>query len=113
MIHEQLRPDAAQCLVVPSRRTVRPVSVRERRRKVWQHLLTDNPAPGGPGAAGMWSRADKDAVGTAYSSASQLVLVIVATTTEAAQAGSALTFTFFWLSSQTWKEANFSIGLHP
>jgi len=35
-------------------------------------LLTDNPAPGGPGAPGMWARADKDAVGTAYSSASQV-----------------------------------------
>jgi glucoamylase len=33
--------------------------------------------------------------------------------TQAAQAGSALTFTFFWLSSETWQGANFSIGLHP
>jgi glucoamylase len=35
-------------------------------------LLIDHPAPGGPGAAAMWTRADKDAVGTAYSSASQI-----------------------------------------
>jgi len=33
--------------------------------------------------------------------------------TQAAQAGSALTFTFFWLSNQSWQGANFSIGLHP
>jgi glucoamylase len=33
--------------------------------------------------------------------------------TQAAWAGSALEFTFFWLSSQTWEGANFSIGLHP
>jgi glucoamylase len=33
--------------------------------------------------------------------------------TQAAQAGIALTFTFFWLSSNTWQGANFSIGLHP
>jgi glucoamylase len=32
--------------------------------------------------------------------------------TQAAQAGSVLTFTFFWLTSQTWQGANFSIGLH-
>ena len=35
-------------------------------------LLTNNPAPGGPGAAAMWTRADKEAVGTAQSSASQV-----------------------------------------
>jgi len=33
--------------------------------------------------------------------------------TLAAQAGSTLTFTFFWLSSQTWQGGNFSIGLNP
>jgi glucoamylase len=33
--------------------------------------------------------------------------------TQAAQAGSALTFTFFWLSSQAWQGGNFSIGLNP
>jgi len=33
--------------------------------------------------------------------------------TQAAQASSALTFTFFWLSSQTWQGTNYSIGLHP
>ncbi|WP_202800520.1 glycoside hydrolase family 15 protein [Novosphingobium sp. Rr 2-17] len=35
-------------------------------------LLTDNPAPNGPGVAAMWARADKDAVGTAWSAASQI-----------------------------------------
>ncbi|MGG6892726.1 glycoside hydrolase family 15 protein [Rhizobium sp. BR 315] len=40
-------------------------------------LLTDNPAPGGPGATAMWTRADKDAVGTAYSSASQIWFTVV------------------------------------
>lgn len=34
--------------------------------------LTDNPNPSGPGAGAMWTRADKDAVGTARSSSSQL-----------------------------------------
>jgi glucoamylase len=34
------------------------------------NLLTDNPAPGAPGAAAMWTRSDKDAVGTARSGAS-------------------------------------------
>jgi len=33
--------------------------------------------------------------------------------TQGDQAGSALTFTFFWLSSQTWQGANFSISLYP
>jgi glucoamylase len=32
--------------------------------------------------------------------------------TQAAQAGTALTFTFFWTASETWQGANFSIGLH-
>ena len=35
-------------------------------------LLTSNPAPGGPGVPAMWARGDKDAVGTAWSSASQI-----------------------------------------
>ena len=35
-------------------------------------LSTQNPAPGGPGAGMTWTRADKEAVGTAYSSASQV-----------------------------------------
>src|SRR5579862_213857 len=35
-------------------------------------LLNNNPAPNGPGAASTWTRADKDAVGTAHSSASQV-----------------------------------------
>ncbi|RYH06215.1 MAG: glycoside hydrolase family 15, partial [Alphaproteobacteria bacterium] len=35
-------------------------------------LLTDHPAPGGPGAVAMWTRADKDAIGTAFSSASRI-----------------------------------------
>jgi len=35
-------------------------------------LLTNNPAPGGPGHALNWSRADKDAVGTARSLSSQV-----------------------------------------
>ena len=33
--------------------------------------------------------------------------------TQAAQAGSTITFTFFWLSSQTWQGANFFISLYP
>lgn len=33
--------------------------------------------------------------------------------TQAGQAGSTLTFTFFWLSSQTWLGTNFSVALHP
>ena len=32
--------------------------------------------------------------------------------TQAAQAGSSLTFTFFWTASQTWQGANFSIALY-
>jgi glucoamylase len=32
--------------------------------------------------------------------------------TQAAQAGSSLTFTFFWTASQTWQGANFSVALH-
>jgi glucoamylase len=32
--------------------------------------------------------------------------------TQAAQAGSSLTFTFFWTASQIWQGANYSIALH-
>lgn len=32
--------------------------------------------------------------------------------TQAAQAGSILSFALFWPSSQTWQGANFSVGLH-
>ncbi len=36
------------------------------------NLLNSNPAPGGPGNPLNWSRADKDAVATAYSLSSQV-----------------------------------------
>ncbi|MGF6851412.1 hypothetical protein OKW29_000298 [Paraburkholderia sp. CI3] len=36
------------------------------------NLLQSNPAPGAPGNPLNWSRADKDAVGTAYSLSSQV-----------------------------------------
>jgi glucoamylase len=39
-------------------------------------LLTDHPAPGGPGIEPRWSRADKDGVGTAYSALSRVWFTI-------------------------------------
>src|SRR5215813_6694395 len=41
-------------------------------------LLANHPAPGGPGTTAMWTRADKDAVGTAHSSASKVWFTIAA-----------------------------------
>ena len=49
----------------------------------------------------------------AIATATALGICYVDLPTQATQAGSSITFTFFWLSSQTWQGANFSIGLHP
>lgn len=59
-----------------------------------------------------WTRDGWNTYQDTTATATAVGIYYVDLTTDATEAGSALTFTFFWLPNQTWEGVNYSIGLH-